>query len=132
MRRRSVLFALISSVLAGCKSLSPFADRRVVAKFDQVDSIEVLSNRDIVRVIDDAATISRMKSIYENAKWRPWMDTMPSGGRRFVCKAGDDVLFELIWVGWLIEWEETSGPIRKATLEPADSKWLMGEAMVSS
>lgn len=124
MQRRSILLAILSSALTGCRSLSPFANRGIVAKFDEVDSIEVIDVQETVTVIEDSESIARIKKIYQNARWQPWMDTMPSGGKHLVCRRGEDVLFELLWVGWLIEWSKSTGPMRKAKIDEVDDKWL--------
>lgn len=124
MNQPSLLIVILFACL-GCRSLSTVSDTGIIAQFDSVDALEVSRGKQKIK-ITSPRKIQNLKTVYANAKWSPWVDTMPSGIVHIDCKRGDETLFSLLYGTWLIEWSKETGPVRKAKLD-AEAVALMQE-----
>ena len=118
------IVALVILQLAGCRSLSSTADKTIVNKFAHIDTLMITAKREPIE-ITDTATIQKLKQLYEQAKWKPFIDTMPADVVAIKCMQGDNESFRLLFgAGWLIEWEYEKGAIRKSILDKDSHDWL--------
>lgn len=117
-----VVFAALQ--LVGCRSLSSTPNTTIINKFAKVDTLMIGFDPETIE-ITDAATIQKLKQLYEQARWKPFIDTMPSDAVAIKCMQGGDESFRLLFgAGWLIEWEHEKGAIRKSILDKESRDWL--------
>lgn len=115
--------AVILSVV-GCRSLSSTPDKAIVNRFIKIDALIIAADPEAIE-ITDVATIQRLKQLYESARWKPFIDTMPADVVAIKCMQGSDESFRLLFgAGWLIEWEHEKGAIRKSILDENSRNWL--------
>ncbi|MBW3541751.1 MAG: hypothetical protein KY476_15905 [Planctomycetes bacterium] len=121
---RLLIAAIVVLPFAGCRALSSTPDKRIVKEFARIDALMISARPDPIE-ITDAATIQKLRQIYEQAKWEPFIDTMPHDTVSIKCMRNGQESFNLLFgAGWLIECEDERSPIRKAILEEGPRDWL--------
>lgn len=122
---RQLLISIVVILhVVGCRLLSSTPNKTIVNRFTKIDTLIITADPEAIE-ITDAATIQRLKQIYQNARWKPFIDTMPSDAVAIKCMRGGDESFRLLFgAGWLIEWEYEKGAIRKSTLNAESCDWL--------
>lgn len=124
MRLAILLFVPLLAAVPGCLLSSRAPNPQWVADFQKTDSI-LLRSHDNQHVIADWETISRLRSIYENAKWKPYWHTLPGdlGHRTIDLYDGDNKLRHFSYTGSL--WEtESYTENRTAELSDSDAQWI--------
>ena len=124
---KSYQFSIVAIVilqLVGCRSLSSTPDKTIVNKFAHIDTLMITADPEPIE-ITDSATIQQLKQLYEQAKWKPFIDTMPADVVAIKCMQDGEESFRLLFgAGWLIEWEYDNGAIRKSILDADSRDWL--------
>ena len=121
---RLLIAAAVILQLVGCHSLSSTPDKTIVNKFAHVDALMITADSEPIE-ITDPETIQQLKQLYEQAKWKPFIDTMPADVVAIKCMQDGDESFRLLFgAGWLIEWEYEKGAIRRSMLDKDSRNWL--------
>jgi hypothetical protein len=116
--------AIVLLLVVGCRSLSSTPDKTIVNKFANIDTLIITAKPEPIEV-SDGATVQRLKQLYEQANWKPFIDTMPADVVAIRCMRDGDESFRLLFgAGWLIEWEHEKGAIRKSILDKESRDWL--------
>ena len=124
MRLAILLIVPLLVAVPGCLLSSRAPNPQWVADFQKADSILIRSH-DNQHVIADSETISRLRSIYENAKWKPYWHTLPNnlGDRTIDVYNGGNKLRHFSYTGSL--WETASyTENRTAELSDSDAQWI--------
>jgi hypothetical protein len=124
MRLARLLIIPFLVAAPSCQLSSRAPDPQWVADFQKTDSI-VIRVHGRQHLVSDAQTISRLRSIYENAKWKPYRHTLPGnlGDRTIYLQDGDTRLRHFSYTGSL--WEtESYTENRTAELSDGDRQWI--------
>ncbi len=124
MRLATLLVISLLAAATGCRLSSRAPKPNWVADFKKADSILIRSH-DNQYVISDAETISRLRNIYENARWKPYWHTLPGNldDQRIDLQYGDTRLRHFSYAGSL--WEtESYTENRTAELSDSDAQWI--------
>ncbi len=124
MRLARLLITPFLVAAPGCLLSSRAPNPQWVADFQKTDSI-LIRGHDRQHLISDAETISRLRSIYENAKWKPYRHTLPGnlGDRTISLQDGGARLRHFSYTGSL--WEAGSyTENRTAELSDDDRQWI--------
>ncbi len=124
MRLGRLLMITFLVAAQGCLLSSRSPNPQWLADFQKTDSILIHSHGKKHR-ISDAETINRLRSIYENAKWKTYRTTLPGniGDRTIGLQVGDTRLRHFSYTGLL--WETGSyTEIRTAELSDHEMQWI--------
>jgi hypothetical protein len=124
MRFARLLIIPLLVASPGCLLSSRAPNPHWVADFQKTDSILIRSHGSQY-LISDAETISRLRNIYENAKWKPYRHTLPGNlsDRTIYLQDGDAKLRHFSYTGSL--WEtESYTENRTAKLSDGDRQWI--------
>lgn len=124
MRIARLLTIAVFVAGVGCLLPSSAPKRNWVADFQKTDTILIRTHNEQYQIAD-AKTISRLRSIYENAKWKPYWHTLPASltDRTIELLDGDTKLRHFSYTGSL--WEtESYTENRTAELSHSDAQWL--------
>ncbi len=124
MKLAALLIAASLISVSGCQFSSHAPNPQWLVDFQNTDSI-LIRNHDDQCVISDAETISRLRKIYENAKWRPYCHTLPGdlGDRTIELLDGKTSLRRFSFTGSL--WEcKSYTENRTAELSDSDVQWI--------
>ena len=124
MKVARLLIILLPFAAHGCQLSSHAPNPQWVADFQKANSI-LIRNHDNPYAISDAETINRLRSIYENAKWKPYWHTLPGNldDRTIDLHDGDTKLRHFSYTGSL--WEtESYTENRTAELADTDARWI--------
>lgn len=124
MRMATLAIVLPFLTFSGCQLSSPGPDPHWLVDFHNADSI-LIRNHHSQREISDAETVNRLRTIYENAEWKPYWHTLPGnlGDRTIELLDGETKLRQFSYTGTL--WEtESSTENRTAKLSDADAQWI--------
>ena len=119
-----IVVSVACITISGCGTLASRPNTTTLDQFAIVDVVELKSDDAIVR-IEDPAVIARLRDIYESAKWKPYVATLPANTRRISCLRDRNELFKLDYVGMLME-IEAYDDARYAELSDVDREWLDG------
>jgi len=124
MRLARLLILPFLLAATGCLLSSRAPNPQWIADLQKTDSI-LIRSRDKEHLISDMETINRLRSIYENAKWKPYWHTLPGnlGDRTIRLQDGDTRLKHFCYTGSL--WECGSyTENRTAELSDSDRQWI--------
>lgn len=108
----------------GCQFATRAPSPQWVADFRNTDAIVIRRNNS-QNTISDVETITRLRRIYESAKWKPYWHTLPGnlGDRTIDLHRGDTKLRRFSYTGLL--WETDSyTDNRTAELSESDAQWI--------
>lgn len=124
MRLARLLIITLLIAAPGCLHSSRAPHPQWVADFQKADSI-IIRIHNNQHQISDAETISRLRSIYETAKWKTYWHTLPGniGDRTIYLQDGDTRLRHFSYTGSL--WETESYTENRTTeLSDRDRQWI--------
>ena len=133
IRLFTIAVLLLSPGFPGCQSISTRPDPEWLAAFDQTDSISLSRENDSSVRNKDPHAITRLRGIYENAKWKNYWHTVPASitwGTIYLHK-GDTVLRHFSFDGNM--WERDGlGGLRVAELTRQDREWIYAQFDIGS
>ncbi len=114
-----------SLALVGCRVLSTAPDRTIVEDFAEVNVLFLRKGDSPVKIVSDPVAITRLRRIYQDAKWRLFADTVPADIVDIRCHQGKSRRFTLYYgAGWLLEEKQPGDVWRKAYLDEPSRRWL--------
>lgn len=113
------LLIILPHAIIGCSTTSVSPQARTMQDFETVDSLQI---NDVV--ITDTETIDHLREIYQRAKWRPYIATMPAGMMLITAKSQGNDLFYLHYRGGTLLESRDGGDVRQATLNEDDEQWM--------
>ncbi len=117
-------FFLVLLSIAGCHTLTSSPDPKIISKFSGVDSLIIKTETKQIK-IDDPAVIQRLKTIYEQAKWKTFRDTMSVDTISIKCMNKGEESFRFLFTRHsLLERKSEKYGYRKSVLDEESSKWL--------
>jgi hypothetical protein len=124
MRLIAFILAVSPLLTCGCRLASNEPNPQWLIDFQRTKSL-LIQNHNVERAVSDSETISRLQSIYANAKWKPYWHTLPGnlGDRTIDLLDGETPLRHFSYTGSL--WETDSyTENRTAELSGTDRQWI--------
>ena len=122
----------ILTMLSGCRTLTSVpmivsptvTTESVFAPVTHLE-LEIYGNGTTIHGSDDNKVIRRLESMFSSAKWRPFIDTVPSDTVRFRALNGDQELFDFAYgAGWIYDWSSNPRMMDKGIPNEIDRDWM--------
>ncbi len=126
MRLCSVIMLAAFAFTCGCASISRKPNAAWLDDFDHANAVVVSREGHPSVTITDRETMDRLREIYANASWKPYIGTIPADiGQRTIAIAYQDDVLRRFTTSLGMLWED--GPydeMRTTELGGADSRWI--------
>jgi len=112
-------------IVSGCHVFSSTANPRIVNQFTEIETLLILTDDPEPIKVTDPVAIRKLQTIYTQARWELFIDTMPADVVAIKCMRNHKESFRLLFgAGWLIEWDPDNGGTRKSILDEQAVDWL--------